>query len=317
MSDDTTPIEERRALVHQIAQQVLDLCRAYARDGGRRGDHARGVTSMAQRLRPRHWRDTRTVTAGTGRRGSGQRQEILRGRERPIQRSSITSAARTTYRWRDYPAKTTSPLKCWTSRAATAMRRRRVGERRLPAYADLCACAGKVAISRSPENWRPDHRQDHAEGQVDLRRVRGRVEQERRAAARRRPRLRDGATPIFRPHSTRPRTVCAPSSRVKRRDELDMRHLRTVRDIAAISQAIHRKRDKRDAGRRDVFPAPGCLRLLSVMARQHPGSCSQTERFPARISCQWGRTCAHIICHCACHIVPCSPTEECAHNSCQ
>ena len=31
--NDATPIEARRALVRQIARQVLDLCRAHARDG--------------------------------------------------------------------------------------------------------------------------------------------------------------------------------------------------------------------------------------------------------------------------------------------
>jgi hypothetical protein len=40
---------------------------------------------------------------------------------------------------------------------------------------------------------------------------------------------------------------------------------------------------------------------LCVGARNHRRSCSQTERFPARISCQWGAPRAHIICHCARH----------------
>jgi ACR3 family arsenite transporter len=40
---------------------------------------------------------------------------------------------------------------------------------------------------------------------------------------------------------------------------------------------------------------------LSVAARNHRGSCSQTERIPARIGCQWGGARAHISCHRARH----------------
>ena len=45
-----------------------------------------------------------------------------------------------------------------------------------------------------------------------------------------------------------------------------------------------RRRDLPERGGAD----PAAARALCVAARQHPRSCSQTERFPARISCQWG-----------------------------
>ena len=40
---------------------------------------------------------------------------------------------------------------------------------------------------------------------------------------------------------------------------------------------------------------------LCVGVRNHRRSCSQTARYSARISCQWGERRAHIICHCARH----------------
>ena len=51
---------------------------------------------------------------------------------------------------------------------------------------------------------------------------------------------------------------------------------------------------------RDLFDADSAG-WLTVAARHHPGSCSQTERIPARISCQWGERRAHIMRHCARH----------------
>ena len=40
---------------------------------------------------------------------------------------------------------------------------------------------------------------------------------------------------------------------------------------------------------------------IGVGACNHAGSCSQTERIPARISRQWGERRAHIARHCARH----------------
>jgi hypothetical protein len=65
--------------------------------------------------------------------------------------------------------------------------------------------------------------------------------------------------------------------------------LSVERGRAALNTAIWRLRKLLSA------PPSSHIGCLSVGARHHRGSCSQTAAFPARISCQWRRSPAHII----------------------
>ena len=56
-----------------------------------------------------------------------------------------------------------------------------------------------------------------------------------------------------------------------------------------------------DRSNRTGSRSAGARFPIGVGACNHRRSCSQTERIPARIICQWGTACAHIICHCARH----------------
>lgn len=81
---EPTPIEARRALVQQTARQVLDLCKAHARD---QMDEAQTLAVLNAWLSDfaRHTAEIRDRGAGYG----PEAIAILRGLEPPIKRSSV------------------------------------------------------------------------------------------------------------------------------------------------------------------------------------------------------------------------------------